>query len=95
MNELESIVLNHEYRGNIGRHKFIYKRTKRKRIKDKVFTKLFTVYTLENPLTVFDDIVLMEYDMYVDLLATLENLRLEIERKQEEVDNYNESYGIC
>lgn len=80
MNDLVKTLLNHEYiNPNMKKQKYIYKRTRKNRIKDKVFMRLFIEFMRERPATMTRDFVLLRIDMYNELVKQIEELGKELQ----------------
>lgn len=76
MNELARTLLNHEYlNSKMKKQIYIFQRSKKKRIRDKAFDKLFAAYTDDKPFSIIGDVVLMKYELYLEILNQTEELK--------------------
>lgn len=89
MNDLVKTILDHEYADSTMKKQiYIYKRSRKKRVKDKSFVKLFITFTKEKPFAIIGDVVLMEIGVYRELQNQLEELE---ERKKKILDYANKA----
>lgn len=84
MNELVKEILNHGYADTaMKKQVFIYKRSRSKRIKDKIFVKLFSTFTKEKSVAVIGDVVLVEIGAYQKIINELKELEEKLLTLQE------------
>jgi hypothetical protein len=75
MNEIAEAIYNHKYQNiNMLKQLHISRRTKKKRIKNKSFVTLFRAYKKEKPITIFDDVVLMDIEIFLELEKQSKNI---------------------
>lgn len=88
MNEVSKTILNHEYADpKMRKQVFICKRSRKSRIKDKAFTKLFYAFMEENPVKIIGKVVLMNSKMYLEFKRIEEDITRakELEEKEDPV----------
>lgn len=75
MNEIAKAIYNHKYQNlDMNKQLYISHRTKKKRIKNKSFLTLFRAYKKEEPITIFDDVVLMDIEIFLELEKKIKNI---------------------
>lgn len=75
MNDLVKTILTHDYEDStMKKQVYIYKRSRSKRIKDKVFVKLFSTFTTEKPVAEIGDVVLIKMGVYRELMTQIKEL---------------------
>lgn len=75
MNDLVKAVLNHEYSdSNMKKNVYIYKRTKKERIKNKAFKKLLSAYIGDRPFVITGGVVLMKHDIYEEFASQIKTI---------------------
>lgn len=76
MKEIEDFLCDYTYLNKgINKNIKIYRRTKKSRIKNKLFTKIMLSAIDERKVIKCDDVVLMDYDLFLEL----ENYKKELE----------------
>lgn len=88
MNDIEKSLLNYNYKNKdtIKAIK-IYKRTKKKRIKNKQFQLILSNAVKERKVIKCDDVVLLDIKVYEDLLKDIESKKLELESYINKLEN--------
>ena len=93
MNEVVKTILNHKYADEkMKRQVFICQRSRKMRIKDKAFTKLFYAFMKENPVKIIGETVLMSGKMYLEFKRIEDDLARVVEARTEGVDK--DEYSI-
>lgn len=70
MNEVVKELLSHNYLDKgMKKQVFICKRSRKKRIQNKAFTKLFYAYMQEKPVSVIGKVVLVKNDLHLELMS--------------------------
>lgn len=68
MNEVEKAVVDHKYADkSMRKNVAIYKHTKKKRIKDKIFNKLFYAFMKERDVVVTGEVVVRKGQYFLEL----------------------------
>lgn len=91
MNNLVKTILNHEYADStMKKQVYIYKRSRSKRIKNKVFVKLLSTFTTEKPIAEMGDLVLIKIGAYRELMTQIKELEEQLVKMQERQNAKNE-----
>jgi hypothetical protein len=68
MNDIEKSLLSHNYKDEkVNKQRYIYRRTKKERIKNKAFTKLLFTYMAEKKVAVIGGVVLIDQKIFLEL----------------------------
>lgn len=77
MNEIVEAVLKHKYKNiNMMKQIYIFKRTKKNRIKDKVFNKLFYTFISETKVSILGEVVIMNGDYYCQFKSLMKETNM-------------------